>query len=148
MVRKKKEIVEDTIPAVEETKPAVEEIITEEVLYEKYRAYPVEYKRTREKVSVLLDMRFIQACHDYGRSLAFDGYDGDCAAPLAVEFIEKLVFPVSGKKQSFKKDKVAISFGLGFSNQGFEYPERDLTVEDVDYLTQHITTHLEMQRIL
>ena len=87
----------------------------------------------------------------FGRSLAFDGYDSTCAAPEAAEFIEKLVLPVNNKRDdnsSYSKDLIAKSFGLGFANYGFYYPERNLTLNDIDKLTQSITAHLEETRIL
>ena len=125
------------------------EVITNEELYEEYRAYPVTIERTAGSITkVLLDMRFIQTCHDYGRALAFDGYDTKCAASQANEFIEKLVLPLDNSRTDYQQDLVAKSFGLGFANFGYAFPDENLTTPQVDVLTQTITAHLEDVKIL
>ena len=149
---RKKKIIEEPITMTEPENIKPEEPKEEApVVYDDYRMFPVEVVIDGEKPRVIMDMRFIQTCHDFGRSLAFDGYDSTCAAPEAAEFIEKLVLPVNNKRDdnsSYSKDLIAKSFGLGFANYGFYYPERNLTLNDIDKLTQSITAHLEETRIL
>ena len=115
--------------------------------YEDYRKFPVTVKsQDGENTKVYLDLCFVNACYDYGRSLSIGDYDSACALEQAKEFVDKLVRPVGKVKMDaaqYDRDTASRAFGLAFVHLGFVKASEPLTEETIDSVTEHVMRNLE-----